>query len=484
MEELKKEGEELNNKEFNGGKTEQEKILDHVRLKLKKEKTLELSIKEGSATAVMSGAGETYIVPYALALNATNVQIGFLSSFVSLFGAWSQIIGSKLVYKYSRKNLIVRSVLLQAFMWILILVLGILFWKGIINGFAAGILIVLYCLYAISGNLAGPAWFSLMGDLIPEEKRGEYFSRRNKIIGLVAIIVTIGASIWLDYTKELGLVIIGFTVLFAIASVSRFISAYYFTKHYYPRREVKKDSYFGFFDFMKKAPTNNFGRFTIYIALINFATYFAAPFFTVYMLKELNYSYVLFMIVALSASLFTIISLPMWGKVGDKYGNRELMKIGGIIIPFTPLLWVFSGNPIYLILTAQLTAGVGWAAFNLGTSNFIYDAVTPQKRSICVAYFNMISGFGIFFGAVAGGLFAQYVHFTWINTFLLVFIVSAVARAIISLIFFRRIKEVRNVEDEKNIHVFTYFHMLAPKPFFGLNKGIHEMTHHKGEEKI
>ena len=59
-----------------------------------KEKTLKLSVKEGSATSVMSGTGEAYIVPFALSLNASNFQIGFLSSFVALFGAIFQVVGS------------------------------------------------------------------------------------------------------------------------------------------------------------------------------------------------------------------------------------------------------------------------------------------------------------------------------------------------------------------------------------------------------
>ena len=94
---------------------------------------MKLSVKEGSATAFMSGAGEAYIVPYALALNASNIQIGFLTSFVNLFGAASQIVGGKLGYYFERRKILLFSVFLQATMWLLILGLGILVWKGIIN---------------------------------------------------------------------------------------------------------------------------------------------------------------------------------------------------------------------------------------------------------------------------------------------------------------------------------------------------------------
>ena len=437
-----------------------------------KKRTRELSIKEGSATAFMSGAGESYIVPYALALNANNAQIGFLTSFVNLFGAIAQIFGGRFTYKFSRRKIILFSVFMQATMWLIILGLGLLVWKGIINGYAVSILIILYCLYAIIGNLSGPSWFSLMGDIVKKNERGEYFSRRNKIVTLIGLIVTLAAAFFLDYMKEIGLLIVGFAFLFLIASIGRYVSTFLLTKHYYPKNKAKKESYFGFFQFIKKAPRNNFGKFVIYVGLINLTTNFAGPFFAVYMLKELNYSYIWFTIVILSALIFTILSIPIWGKIGDKYGNKQLLKIGSYIIPFGAILWLFSKNPIVIILTSQLAAGVGWAGFNLAASNFIYDAVTPQRRGICVAYFNTVNGIGIFLGAIAGGLFAQYIHIGFINTFLLIFLISGLARAAVVLIFLPGIKETRIAPSKENVNMINYIATGTPKPFYGFFRGV------------
>ena len=67
-----------------------------------KEKTKKLSIIEGSAYSVMDGAGLRNITPYALALGASNTQIGFLTSIPTLFGNLSQILTPKFMEKYSR----------------------------------------------------------------------------------------------------------------------------------------------------------------------------------------------------------------------------------------------------------------------------------------------------------------------------------------------------------------------------------------------
>jgi len=433
-----------------------------------KKRTLNLSIKEGSAAAFMTGSGESYITPYALALNASNSQIGLLTSLSGLFGPISQIFGSKSMYKYSRRKLITTAVFLQATMWLIILGLGILYFNGIITNSAVPLLIFLYSLYAIVGAFGGPAWFSLMGDLVPEEKRGKYFSKRNKITGAVSMIVMLAAAFILDFTKEKNLVIFGFAIVFGIACIGRYVSAYLLSKHYYPRVEIKKKKYFSFIQFIKKAPSNNFGKFVIFVGLITLATNFAGPFFAVYMLKDLGYSYTWFTIINLSSALFTILSMSLWGKIGDRYGNRKLLKIGSIFVPLAPLPWLISGNLIFLIFTAQFISGVGWGAFNFAASNFIYDSVSRHRRGICVAYYNIINGFGVFVGAVLGGLFAQYVHISFMNIFLLIFLISAIARAIIVLILLPKIKEVRNIEHVSDKDVLRNLLIDIHPPFYGI----------------
>lgn len=440
------------------------------KIEIEKERTLNLSIKEGSAAAFMTGAGESYITPYALALNANSSQVGFLTSFTGLLGPMSQIFGSKSMYKYSGKKLIITSVFLQATMWLIILSLGLLYFNGIITNSAVPILIFLYSLYAVVGAFGGPSWFSLMGDLVPEEKRGKYFSKRNKITGAISMIVMLVAAFILDFTEGKELVIFGFAIIFGIACIGRYSSAYLLAKHYYPQVEIKKKKYFSFIQFIKKAPSNNFGKFVIFVGLMTLATNFAGPFFAVYMLKNLNYSYTWFTIINLSSALFTILSMSLWGKIGDKYGNRKLLKIGSIFVPLAPLPWLISGNPFFLIFTAQFVAGAGWAAFNLAASNFIYDSVTPQRRGICVAYFNMINGFGVFVGAMLGGLFAQYIHISFMNIFLLIFLISGIARAIIVLIFLPRIKEVRKVEHISDKNILRDILIDIHPPFYGILK--------------
>ena len=89
-----------------------------------KEETKKFSVKEAAVASVMDGAGSRYITPFALALGASNSQIGLLTSFPSLFGNLSQIFNSKMMEKHSRKKINVIGAFLQALMWLPLIVVG------------------------------------------------------------------------------------------------------------------------------------------------------------------------------------------------------------------------------------------------------------------------------------------------------------------------------------------------------------------------
>lgn len=440
-------------------KKEEEKILEHTKDIIEKEKTRKISIKEGMESSVMSGAGESYIAPFALALNANNAQIGFLSSIPSMLSPLSQIFGSRLMERFSRRRIITIFVSLQALTWLPIILLSLFFWKNLFVSYLPLILILFYSMYAIFGALAGPAWFSLMGDLVPENIRGKYFSNRNKLCGAVALASMLAGAFILDFFKTRGLVLLGFSILFLVALIFRMISANLFKKHYYPKFKLEKGYYFSFFRFIRKARKNNFGKFAIYVALMQFATAVAGPFFAVYMLNDLHFSYALFILTNVSASIATLLFLPILGRLSDRYGNRELLKFGSILVPLVPILWMFSNSPVYLILIPQVISGLGWAAFNFSASNFIYDSVSVQRRGICVAYFNVFVGIGVFAGASIGGLLAQYLPITFMNKLLFLFLISGILRFIVA-INISKIKEVRKVAKPKG--TIFYFKQINP----------------------
>ncbi|MBI2449124.1 MFS transporter [Candidatus Pacearchaeota archaeon] len=422
---------------------EEKEVETNEEIKLSDEerkRNMSLGIKEGSASTVMSIITDTYMTPFALALGANSVHIGFLNSFSGLLSPLAQVYGSTL--KYQRKLIILFTVAWQTLMLLPILFLGIFFVFGIRTGLPT-ILILFYSLYIVFGAISAPAWFSLIGDIVPEKDRGKYFGKRNSILAGIGIVVTLIGSFILDYFKTGGMVLAGFSILFLVAIFSRIIS-YVILKRI---SDIDGGSpvHEGFVYFFRNLHKTNYGRFVIYIALINFSAMIASPFFTVYMLEELNLSYVWFAIISLSQAVSMMAFMLVWGKFADRYGNKELLIIGSLLIPVLPLLWIFNQNQYYLLIP-MFVGGIGWAAFNLSSSNFVYDSVGREKRATYLAYMNIFAGIGIFLGAALGGLMIKYLPIKFMNIFLFVFLVSAILRALTAVIMMPLIKEVRKVE--------------------------------------
>lgn len=412
----------------------------------KKAEARKLSIKEGCFSTIQSGLGDTYVAPYALALQSSNFQIAMLSSIPSLLGPLTQKFGSRLIEKYSRKKIVVFSVIFQSLTWLPMILLAFLFWKGIWVSLLPLLLVIFFSTYVVFGDLAGPAWFSWMGDIVNENQRGKYFSLRNRITGFISLIATLIGAFFLDFFKNHSWVLLGFVIFFFIAMTSRFIASMIFRRKYEPKIKLEKNYYFSFWQFMKKASKNNFGRFSIYVAFLRFATAIGGPFFVVYMLKDLGFSYVVYILITITGSAASLLVLPLLGRFSDKKGNQELMKLSSFFIGFFPVLWLFSHSPVYLALIPQLISSVAWTGFNLAAGNFIYDSVTPQKRGLCVSYYNILGGVGVFLGATLGGLLAKYLQIKFMNVLLFIFLISAVARTLTNLIFLPKIREVRKVE--------------------------------------
>ena len=378
------------------------------------ERTKKISITEGNFSSLQTGCGTNNIIPYALILGQGNPQLnnflGLLTSLPSLLGNLSQLFTYKLMEKYSRKKIISFFVLLQALMWIGIIATGTFFLFLQLNStISLSLLVLFYSLLIFFGAFAGPAWVSLMKDLVTTDK-GKYFGKRNKINGFVSLFSFLIAGLIINYLDK-PYVLYGFFLVFVIALFGRTMSSFLFTKHYYPELKLEKDYYFSFIQFAKKMPYNNFGKFTIFVALFTLTVSIASPFFTMYTLNDLHLSYIQWTIIVITNALTTLIFMPLWGKFADKYGNLKVMKLTGAVVPIFPLLYASTAyisisnfHLFLLVCSFEFLSGLIWAGFNLCASNFIYDAVTRQRTTICSAYYGLVNGIGVFIGATIGGI--------------------------------------------------------------------------------
>ena len=215
---------------------------------------------------------------------------------------------------------------------------------------------------------------------------------------------------------------------------------------------------------MRRFRESNFLKFVVFSGCLTFATYMAAPFFAVFMLRDLQLSYVTYMALQVCSSLAALIALPLWGRHADLVGNVRILRLSSFLAALIPMFWLFSHNPAYLMLV-QILSVFSWSGVTLSAGNFIYDAVTPQKRVRCIAYFNVINGLALFMGSSLGGYFAARLPPFFGYRLLGLFALSCVCRVSFYLLLSRSFREVRATHDVSIQGLF--FSVVGIRPLVG-----------------
>ena len=397
----------------------------------------------------MTGCGESYFSAFAIFLKASTAQIGFIASVPTLLASFAQILSAWLGHHYGkRKSIIVFGAALQALVWLPLMALPVLFPNYIIE-----LLIVCLILYHTFSNLIAPQWASLMGELVSENKRGRYFARRTAICSMTSFIALILGGIVLHYCSNHGATLAGFIIIFSCAFIARLISVHHLKKMHDPSNHVAAlENPFSRDNLQEIRHSPLFG-FSLFLLCVQFSVSMASPFFSVYLLRDLHFSYIQFMACSASTVLFQFLALQRWGRISDIFGNRIIMHVCGLLIPLLPFFWLLYDN-FYYLLIVQAFGGFIWAGFSLSASNYLYELIPQNKRATWMAAHNVIAGFGIFLGALTGGWLGTVLP----NHYLLfgyelslqsvlynIFILSFVLRLSTMLIFLPRIKEQRKV---------------------------------------
>ncbi len=469
--------------------SEKEGEKEHPIIDKKIDRSLDLSMREGAIHSVSTGFGYSYLSPFALLINATSSQIGILYGIINLLPSISQLRASRLLEKFSPKKISLTGTFTQSFLWIFIILIGIGFYFNF-PGMVWLFILFSGIIYFFLG-VVQPAWFAWMGQLVPERSRGSYFSKRNAIVGIFSILSMVLAAAILDDTESFGInrgnvmlyTIIGFSIIFFVTSMTKLICVGHMRKMYQPLTKVRKKDYFTFMQFLRRAPKTPFGKYVIFRAFFSVAIGLAAPFFTVYLLRDLGLSYIWYILIIASGTFFQLIFLPLLGKVSDIYGNVKLTKISAGLMFLIPLLWYFSSfispfyQRIYLLIIPNIVSGFAWAGYNLATNNYVYDSVSVQKRGFAASYMNLIVGISVFIGALLGSFLVSHIFF--IKPILFVFLISSGARLIVFLFGVKHLKEVRPVKKFSSRFLIKEFHPLQE-----LMRNITYLEHFVNKEKI
>lgn len=434
------------------------------------EQSLNHSTKDAVAYSVMTGMGESYFAAFALFLRCSAPQMGVLASLPPLLGSLAQLASAWLGRRTGwRKGIILAGGALQGLMLLPLLLLPLAF-----PAYAFPALLCCSILYHFGSNLVVPQWTNLMGDLVPARRRGRYFGKRTSWATMAGLISLVVAGLILHSFDANGATQVGFVVLFVIAAAARGISLYHLSAMHDPPENKSTALKLPIASFLRQMRHTPAMRFSLFFATMQFSVSIASPFFIVFMLRDLNFSYLEFMINHAMSVMVQFLTLRRWGHISDRIGNRFILGVCGLIIPLLPILWIPSQNFWYL-LAIQALAGVAWAGYSLSASNFMYELVQPAQRPTYLAMHNVFTSTALFLGASVGGYLAMHLpaqfflfnhEFNVISPLIGVFVISTFARLAVALYLLPKVREVRDISSIKVNRVV--FRVARLYPFAGI----------------
>ncbi|HMI85207.1 MAG TPA: MFS transporter [Polyangiaceae bacterium] len=394
-------------------------------------RALVLSFWDGTFSTVMIALTETFAIAGAVSLKAPTMAIALLGSAPLLLGSLGQYyLPAFIDVQHARKGQVLVGVGLQSFFLCLAALTGFLLAPHSAWAFVAAIILAGVC-----ANVTTASWVSWMGDLVPYEARGRHFAWRNRLFAFVNLscALTVGLLAANYSTKNAPWTF--FTGLFLTAGLCRAISYQMLRRQYEPPASAShRDTDW------RARPSKDFKTFCLAHALVQGAAAMSGPFFNVWYLRDLHFNYLALSLTSCSSIAGSIVSLPLWSRLADHFGERTTLRLAGLLVGVVPLPYLFfsSASAIWII---NAGAGIAWAGYNLVSFNHMLTASENKNRARLTAYASTVTGTVVFSMTLLGGILATRlpVLFAWqLQT---LFLASALVRIGTFSFFFPRFHE-------------------------------------------
>ncbi len=375
-------------------------------------KGLSIVLRDGLATqAMVTLTGGIFLVAFALSLGASNTVIGLLAAIPPL-AELIQMPAISLVERLRNRRLIcISASLIARLSWIVVALIPFVF------GPAAGIavLVVSLIFYGSVSAVSHCSWSSWMRDLVPAEILGAFFSKRMALAMALGAVLSLCASIFIDYwqTHFSVPVTFAYSFIFIAGFIAGLIDIWLMARMPEPLIRVA-DTPSLFRQVRAAFSDENFSRLISFVGSWNFAVNLAAPFFTVYLLTRVGLDLTLVIILAVLSQGVSVISYQLWGNIADRYSNKSVLRVAGPLFMLCILGWTFTTMPERHLLTLPLlvvlhvlmglsTAGVTLASANIGLKLAPKGGATSYLATI-----NITNSLAAGIAPIIGGMFVDY----------------------------------------------------------------------------
>jgi MFS family permease len=256
----------------------------------------------------------------------------------------------------------------------------------------------------LSNSVASVAWSSAIAEVVPPRISGKFFGRRNLIFGFWTLLVVLLAGRLVESGPDRLLM---FSWIFIAAGVARFMGLFFLTRMKFPVNVLERQNDpMGWEEFRAVFRDRNYLLLAAFIGCWGLLLNMGLPFYTFYLVNELQVSVTTVVKLTTVASLGGLVTLRAWGALCDRFGNRPVLKVCAILWSLAGLIcWSVAGPRwnahLYAcyFLVGATTAGLQLCQFNL-----MVTLAPPGKRAPHITVFLAVTSLLTAFGPVLGSL--------------------------------------------------------------------------------
>jgi len=248
------------------------------------------------------------------------------------------------------------------------------------------VLFWIFLIASLTFSIVSVSWTSWVQEWTPARIRGAFFGRRNRLLQIVTVIFVIAAGESLNELADSNPIeafqlVIAFGILwrsYSIIAQNNILSTS--EDHHTESRE----DWAAQLRMVRDAGA--FRKLVWFGALFGFSANLFGPFFNVFMFRDLGMpvSHVSWLIVLATSA--GAVSLPAWGTMLDRFGNKPVMVFSVVAWMAPGYLWLLvEPGRTWMLYPMWAWGGFVSAGFLLGSFNLLLKLVPPRAKTISIS---------------------------------------------------------------------------------------------------
>ena len=262
--------------------------------------------------------------------------------------------------------------------------------------------------------VAGVAWNSWVQDWVPARLRGKFFGRRNRLLQISTLAFLLAAG-WVlarwEYAVPAFQAIVVGAVLLRCFSLRWSWQMPTRSRHHAAPREL---SFGGQLRVLRES--RSFLLFVAFGSIWSFATNCFGPFYHVFMFEQLDFSAFDVGLLATLSAFGGALSLPAWGRLLDRYGNKSVMILSLVLWQSQSVLWCFlRPDNRALLYPMWIWGGMMSAGFVLGQFTLVLKLIPRDAKHLAIGLNLALTSLFAAFAPIIGGALLQWSLAHWPN---------------------------------------------------------------------